>query len=205
MGRPSNREERRGQIVAALATVMAREGYAHATIAAIAKEAGLASGLIHYHFEDKQAILVALVAELVARLEARRVARLAGASGTPRARLHALVEAHVGLGNDADPSAVAAWVVVAAESLRQPEVRAIYAKAIATTLRRIELLLRAALRAERRSTRRSKELAAAITSAIEGAYLVHAAAPGVMPRGYAAPAIHALIDALIARAETGTS
>jgi TetR/AcrR family transcriptional repressor of bet genes len=202
MGRPSNRKERRAQIASALGRVMARQGYAQATIAAVAKEASLAPGLIHYHFEDKQAILVALVGELAGRLETRTAARLAGASDAPRARLHALVDAHVGLGDDADPSAVAAWVIVAAEAVRQPEVRALYAKAISSTQRRMELLLRAALRADGRSTRRSKELAAAITSAIEGAFLVHAAAPGVLPSGYAAPALHVLIDALIAR-ETG--
>src|SRR5690349_17707233 len=105
---------------------MSREGYANATIAAIAKEAGLAPGLIHYHFEDKPSILVALVAKLAALLDAR-TARLAAVAGTPRARLHALVEAHVGLGDDADPSAVAAWVVIAAEAVSRPEVRALYA------------------------------------------------------------------------------
>jgi len=54
MARPSNTDERRGQIVAALQAVMARAGYAGATIAAIARQAELAPGLVHYHFKDKR-------------------------------------------------------------------------------------------------------------------------------------------------------
>src|SRR6185295_6476903 len=98
---------------------MAKRGYEHATIAAIAKQAGLASGLIHYHFADKQEILVVLVERLVAGLETRVALRLRTAGPSARSRLHALVDAHVGLGEDADANAVAAWVVVAAEAIRQ--------------------------------------------------------------------------------------
>ena len=44
MGRPSNRAERRAQILAAFATVLADHGYAGATITAVANEAGLTPG-----------------------------------------------------------------------------------------------------------------------------------------------------------------
>ena len=59
MGRPSNTEERRAQIVEAFLTVISKEGYARATIAAVAREAGLTSGLLHYHFGRKHQLLVA--------------------------------------------------------------------------------------------------------------------------------------------------
>jgi TetR/AcrR family transcriptional repressor of bet genes len=196
MGRPSNTEERRAQIVEALGAVMAKEGYARATITAIARQARLAPGLIHYHFKDKDEILVELVATLADRLE-RRVERRLADAGTPRARLHALVDAHVGLGDDAEPEAVAAWSVVAAEAMRRDEVRVLYARAIESTLARLEHLLSAALRAERKSARDAKRLAAALVAAIEGAYLLHASAPGVLPAGYAGPALHALVDGLL--------
>lgn len=75
--------------------------------------------------------------------------------------------------------------------------RALYKKAIATTLERIERLLRAALREAGKSTKDAKAIAAALLSAIEGAYLVHVSAPGVLPRGYAAPALHALVDGVL--------
>lgn len=176
---------------------MAREGYERATIAAIAKRAGLAPGLVHYHFEDKGEILVALVERIVSGLEARVTARLAAAAPGARAHLHALVDAHVALGDDADPNAVAMWAAVAAEAMRRPEVRALYKNAISATLARLERLVRAAMREAGKPTRDAKAIAAAISSAIEGAYLVHVSAPGVLPRGYAAPALHALVDGIL--------
>jgi TetR/AcrR family transcriptional repressor of bet genes len=71
MARPSNTEERRQQIVEGLLRVMAKRGYERASIAEIAKEAGLSSGLVHYHFKDKQEILLTAVEQLAARVRTR--------------------------------------------------------------------------------------------------------------------------------------
>lgn len=198
MGRPSNTEERRAQIVDGLLAVMAREGFERATIALVAKEAGLSPGLVHYHFENKHEILLALVQRLLAQLEARVEARLAAAGDDPRARLHAFVDAHLGLGDDADPRAVAAWVVIGAESVRERAVRALYSARIEAALEQLRALVAACLRAEGRGARNARPLAAAILSAIEGAYLVSAGAPGVLPEGYAAPTLRRMIDGLLA-------
>jgi TetR/AcrR family transcriptional repressor of bet genes len=43
---------------------MAKRGYAGASVATIAREAGLAPGLVHYYFESKQAILLELMHEI---------------------------------------------------------------------------------------------------------------------------------------------
>src|SRR5436190_16616547 len=87
VGRPSNTDARRAQIVDAFMSVMSRAGYEHATVAAIAREARLSPGLIHYHFENKHEILIALVAGLVERRNRRLSARLAEAGTDPRSRL----------------------------------------------------------------------------------------------------------------------
>jgi TetR/AcrR family transcriptional repressor of bet genes len=197
MARPSNSEERRGQIVDGLLEVMARQGYAQATVAAIGKAAGLTPGLLHYHFETKQDILVALVERLTGALALRVEARLAAAKDTPRAQLHAFLEAYVGLGEDADPRAVAAWVVVGAEAVREPQVRALYTQAVGTTLARLRELLGACLREEGRGTRHVGRMAAGLLSAIEGAYRVSAAAPGVLPEGFAAPTLRRMADGML--------
>ena len=47
MARPSNTEERRQQIVQGLLRVMAERGYERASIAEIARAAGLTPGLVH--------------------------------------------------------------------------------------------------------------------------------------------------------------
>lgn len=53
-------EERRHRIVTAAATVVVRDGLDAATTRAIAEEAGVPLGLLHYAFEDKQALFAAV-------------------------------------------------------------------------------------------------------------------------------------------------
>lgn len=65
MGRPSNREARRSEIVAAFARVLADHGYAAATMSAVASEAGIPPGLIHHHFKDKDDLLSTLLETLI--------------------------------------------------------------------------------------------------------------------------------------------
>jgi TetR/AcrR family transcriptional regulator, transcriptional repressor of bet genes len=196
-GRPPVGDERRAEIAAALGDVMGKTGYAKATVAAVARAAGVSPGLLHYHFADKRQILVTLVERLVAGVDAR-FRGLAANVDDPRAKLDAFVDAYVGLGPGADARAVAAWVAIGAEALRDAEVRAIYRDSVATTLARARELVGACLASERRSTRHANEIAAAIVAAVEGAYRVTAAAPGVLPKGFAAPMLRRTIDGLLA-------
>src|SRR5512145_1942211 len=110
MGRPSNTAERREQIAAALLRVMATQGYERATIGDIARAAELTPSLIHYHFENKQAILLDALHQLAARHAAGLELRLAGATRSARAELDAFIDFHLGLGADADPEALSCWV-----------------------------------------------------------------------------------------------
>jgi TetR/AcrR family transcriptional regulator, transcriptional repressor of bet genes len=201
VARPSNTEERRAQIVEGLLSVMAEDGYERASIAAIARAADLAPGLLHYHFEKKQQILVALVERLARDLERRVETRLERAGDDPRKRLFALVDAFVALDEDADPRAVSAWVVIGAEAVRQPEVRELYAAALRRSLDTTRDVVTAALRAEEKSTRNATRIAAAILAAIEGSYQIAAAAPGLLPVGYAAPMLRRMVAGMLAAEE----
>lgn len=62
---PADDPGRRGQIIRAAATVLARQGYGGTSLKDVAREAGVAPGLLHYYFESKQALLL----EVVERLE----------------------------------------------------------------------------------------------------------------------------------------
>ena len=79
MPRPTNTSDRRAQIIDALIAVMATQGYDGASIGDIARHAGLAPGLVHYHFDSKLEILVEAVRTIAARHEAALDARTAGA------------------------------------------------------------------------------------------------------------------------------
>jgi TetR/AcrR family transcriptional repressor of bet genes len=182
-----------------LLKVMARDGYAGSTITKIGQAAKLTPGLVHYHFQSKHEILTALIALLTARVAKRLESRLALAGTDPRLRLEAFVDAYVALGKDADPSAVAAWAVIGAEAVRAADVSALYSEAIGSALGQLRKLIGAALRAEGRETENAGAIAAAMMAMIEGAYRIHAGAPDVLPKGFAAPALrrtlHHLIDA----------
>ena len=80
MPRPSNTQERRQQIVEALLDVMAAEGYAGASIQAIAAAAGLNPGLVHYHFKSKQQVLLHAIETLGQRVQRRFTARARSSS-----------------------------------------------------------------------------------------------------------------------------
>jgi TetR/AcrR family transcriptional repressor of bet genes len=141
-------------------------------------------------------VLVALIEALTEQLAQRYRARAATAD-EPLLRLYAFIDAHVALGRDADPRAVAAWNVVGAEALRQPEVRALYRKALARNLAEMRALVRACLVKEHKVTRESGQISAALVSAIEGAYRIAAVQPHKLPKGYAAPMLRRMAHSLI--------
>jgi TetR/AcrR family transcriptional regulator, transcriptional repressor of bet genes len=190
--RPSNTQLRRRQIVEALLSVMAERGYDGASTQAIARRAGLAPGLIHYHFASKQEILLEAVREL-ARVAERRFEDLARPAATPRERLRAFIDARLAVGKGASAAAVAGWVIVGAEAVRQPEVKAAHEEIIRAQLAVLEALLRD--HAGGALTRReARHLAAIVLAAIEGAFQLSVSARDVMPTGYAAKALMDLVE-----------
>jgi len=199
MARSSNTEARRAQITAALLAVIARHGYEKATIQAIAAQAELAPGLIHYHFKSKQEILVSLIGALAQSAHARFLAVL-GEDVEPLPRLRAYLHARLGLGDGAAPQIVSAWVMIGAEAVRQPEVREVYQRMVADELALLRTLLADCLRASGRSEAGAPALAAGLAAMIEGAYQLSSAAAEVMPRGYAAAAATSFAELAIAAA-----
>jgi TetR/AcrR family transcriptional repressor of bet genes len=185
MSRKSNTEQRRAEIVGALLAAMAEHGYEKATIQLIAQKAGLAPGLVHYHFKTKSEILLELI-RTMASLSRQRYLGFAEAAASADDRLRAYINARLAKGEGADPHAVAAWVVIGAEAVRQPEVRAIYQEVVRAEADLIEELLTACFKERGRARAQVKPLAAALLALIEGAFQLASAAPDVMPAGYAA-------------------
>jgi TetR/AcrR family transcriptional repressor of bet genes len=196
MARTANSSTRRTEIVRALQTVMARHGYEKATIQAIAAEAGLAPGLLHYHFKSKQDMLVSLVTTLDDYGQ-QRFAQLAAGVTDPMLRLRAYIDARLALGPGAGPEIVAAWVMIATEAVRQPEVREAFQRAVVAELDLLTGLVTDCLHQHERPQDehpQARHHAAGLLALIEGAYQLACAAGEVMPAGYAAEAAwrHAL-------------
>jgi TetR/AcrR family transcriptional repressor of bet genes len=189
MGRPSNTNERRAQIVEAMLLVMGERGYQGASVAEVARRAGLAPGLVHYHFRDKRAVLLALIDDLGERAT-RRVEMGQGAEAGA-ARLEAVLDAFLGLGATANPAEVACWAAAAVEATGDEVVRAAYGRVIRGLIDRFEGLLRAA---QPEATRGE---AAALVAGLQGYFLLASAAPGEIPRGTAAAAMKRMAAGLV--------
>lgn len=193
-----NTSERRAEIVDALLRVMADQGWAKATIARIAREAGLTPGLLHYHFPSKQAILLELVHRIESEHETRMKKVSAGAK-TPTERVKAMVLAYLKAGDEEDASAMASWVTIVAEAIRQPEVRDAFSEAIV----RLTAPMRTAIQEGLDSgdfkvgVLDAEACAAGIMACVQGYYNLGVAARNTVPRGSAAPASLRMVGGLL--------
>jgi AcrR family transcriptional regulator len=66
VGRPSKAPERRAEILAAMATVIAREGIAATTLAKVASQAGYHRTLVAHYFGDRRSLIDAFIGQVVA-------------------------------------------------------------------------------------------------------------------------------------------
>lgn len=204
MPRPGNSAERRLQIARAFRKVMAAKGYDGASITDVAAEAGLAPGLVHYHFENKLQILLAVLADLLGGHARALEEALARADGDPAAQLDAFLDLHLATGKHADPEGLACWIALMGEALRHPEVREAYDRATGELIARLVRVIEAGLaRGEFRGAD-PKVAAAALMAAIQGYFVLAATAREQIPRRSAATAVKAMARGLLDRAEPAT-
>jgi AcrR family transcriptional regulator len=90
---------RREQIVQATIRRLARDGAPGLRMKAIAREAGVSQGILHYYFAGKRDILIAALETVMAELN-QRLAALLQAAPDARARLRAVVRGCLGLAQD---------------------------------------------------------------------------------------------------------
>jgi len=109
---------RRKQLVEAAIAAIHAHGFANATVARIARQAGISAGMVHHYFRDKDELLFATMRHLLAELRADAVARLSGAVG-PRQRIDAIIDACFG---DAqfDEQVFSAWLALYGNARHSP-------------------------------------------------------------------------------------
>jgi TetR/AcrR family transcriptional regulator, transcriptional repressor of bet genes len=200
MPRPSNTQQRRAQITGALAKVMARRGYDGATVADVAKAARLSPGLVHYHFKNKQEILLAMLADLVARHDAGLERRLLEAAGDPEREISAFIDFHLGRGADADPQALSCWILLSGEALRDAKVRAPFEAALENTARRAARIIVTGIEQGVFACDSVEAAASAIVAVIQGYFVLAASARNVIPKGSAASSAKCMALALLGKA-----
>nr|WP_281500658.1 transcriptional regulator BetI [Kordiimonas marina] len=127
---------RRRQLIDATIRTIARVGYPDATVAKIAKDAGLSVGIISHYFGGKQALLEAAMAQVLFDLHTAFVARLEEAE-TPRARLSAIIATNFD-DDQYQPEIVRAWLAFWAQVPFSPglaRLQAIYSNRLLSNLR----------------------------------------------------------------------
>jgi len=109
---------RRRQLVEAAIATIHEHGFANATVARIAAQAGISAGMVHHYFKDKDELLFATMRHLLAELRADAVARLAGAAD-PGQRIRAIIDACFG---DAqfDEQVFSAWLALYGNARHSP-------------------------------------------------------------------------------------
>ncbi len=197
MARPSNTVERRAQIARALLKVMARRGYDGASIAAVARAARVAQGLVHYHFKDKREILLLAIEELGERHEARLEGARRGAGPGAEAQLEAFLEAHLG-GAGADPEALACWVIVGGEALREKQVGRAFEAVLGRVRERLRGLLEAGVAEGCWAVEDLDAAAAALLATLQGYFVLSMSSRGLIPAGSALPSARRMAQGLLA-------
>jgi TetR/AcrR family transcriptional repressor of bet genes len=117
--RKMSREARREQLIEATIEVMAEQGFARITLADVARKAGLAHGLVNFHFQTKDALLAETLSYLSQEYRANWRAALEQATPTPAARLNALIRADFAPAI-CTPARRSAWLSFWAEATSRP-------------------------------------------------------------------------------------
>jgi len=130
---------RRQQILNAAAQCFREHGFHGASIAQISKSAGMSAGHIYHYFENKEAIIAAIVAQDLESL-LTLTAELRAACNVRAALIERAAE---GVADQLDPINAALKVEIAAEAARNSRVAQIVREADATCRRELAATIRA--------------------------------------------------------------
>ncbi|BCG85514.1 MULTISPECIES: transcriptional regulator BetI [Mesorhizobium] len=123
-GRKASKEVRQLQLIEATIDSLARRGYAETTMADVADGAGLSRGIVNFHFESKEKLLIATLQHMYDEYSAHWRAALQKAGDDPARQLQQLVWA------DFDRSIcnkrkLAAWLAFWGEAKSRPTYQAL--------------------------------------------------------------------------------
>lgn len=166
---------RRKELRRAAFEVLQQEGLAGATLEKVAAHAGASKGIVLHYFRNKQELFEQAMREANAELGAAVVARLKRAK-TPLERVYAVID-----GNFEDrffqPSICQAWLSLCAEVPREPQ------------LARIQTVIHARMRSNLTSALKDilpvadrESVILTITAMIDGLWVRHSVAPGLLDR-----------------------
>ena len=126
---------RRKQLVEAAISVIHDHGFANATVARIARQAGVSPGIVHHYFADKDELLFATMRSLLADLRRDTVTRQRAAR-TASQRVNAVIDASFGEAQF-EERVFSAWLALygnARQSRRLQRILTLYHRRLRTNL-----------------------------------------------------------------------
>ena len=168
-GRKASKEVRQLQLIEATIDSLARRGYAETTMADVADGAGLSRGIVNFHFESKEKLLIATLQHMYDEYSAHWRTALQKAGEDPARQLQALVWA------DFDRSIcnkrkLAAWCAFWGEAKSRPTYQALSSSRDAD-YQQTFIGLCAALKESGAYTYEPQVMALALSAMLEGLWL----------------------------------
>lgn len=120
MSRVDVRAIRRKQILEAAEHLAAEQGWTETTILDICQRAGISSGVLTYHFRDKDELLFALLEEIIARLSVR-LRTEASSAQTPQQVIHGFLAQLTAL-MESEPHLPLLLIHFVASSVHRPDI-----------------------------------------------------------------------------------
>ncbi len=110
---------RQTQLINATLTVIDRVGLADASLALIAKEAGVSTGIVSHYFGDKNGLLYACMRQIMSDLYKALERHRSDAGADPQAQLIAIINGNFDVADITTP-VLKTWLVFWTNSLHQP-------------------------------------------------------------------------------------
>ncbi|MCT2387243.1 transcriptional regulator BetI [Erwinia pyrifoliae] len=110
---------RQAQLINATLTVIDRVGLANASLALIAKEAGVSTGIVSHYFGDKNSLLEACMLQILSDLYVALRHQRLKAGNDAEAQVKAIIDGNFDI-SQITPPVLKTWLVFWAESLYQP-------------------------------------------------------------------------------------
>ncbi|UWS31018.1 transcriptional regulator BetI [Erwinia pyrifoliae] len=110
---------RQAQLINATLTVIDRVGLANASLALIAKEAGVSTGIVSHYFGDKNSLLEACMLKILSDLYVALRHQRLKAGNDAEAQVKAIIDGNFDI-SQITPPVLKTWLVFWAESLYQP-------------------------------------------------------------------------------------
>ncbi|MBV4366567.1 transcriptional regulator BetI [Erwinia sp. BNK-24-b] len=113
---------RQAQLIHATLTVIDRVGLADASLALIAKEAGVSTGIVSHYFGDKNGLLDACMRQILSDLYVAVVHHRRQAADEPQAQIRAIIDGNFDISQIAGP-VLKTWLAFWSSSLHQPDLQ----------------------------------------------------------------------------------